>query len=891
MSQYNLDKILKPGAVAVVGATDRPFSVGRAVVHNLQTGGFHGPIYPINPRRDEILGLKALPSLGAIGRPTDLAVICTAIETVPGIIEECAAAGIGGAVILSAGGKEIGARGQAIEDEITRAARQARIRLIGPNCVGIASSAVGMNASFVHSMPLPGNLAFVAQSGAVCSIVLDYAIQEHIGFSHFIAIGSMIDVDFGDLIDYFGNDPEVGSILLYIEGVTNPRKFLSAARAVSRVKPIVVLKSGRSSAGAKAAQSHTGSLAGEDSVYDAAFKRAGIVRVNMLEDLFGCAELMAKQTPPNGSNLAIVTLAGGLGVMVADYLADYGLEPAELRPETFKKIDEQCPSIWSHANPIDMTGMATLEGFRNVISICAEAEEIDAQVIISVPNGLFSSEVFAGSVAETIQKARRPAFVVMPGGEEMEAGRDILNKAGLPTYASPEAAVRAFHYMYTYSRNLRMLQEVPRELASPIRFDREEARRLVDQIMGEGRGLMTEFESKRLLASYGIPTNQTELAETVVEAVVLARQMGYPVAAKVNSLTVTHKSDAGGIRLDLRNSDDVIDAFEQIEQSVAAYDPQAHFGGVTIQRMVQDKGYEVIIGSKHDSDFGPVILFGMGGVMTELIGDRSIGLPPLNRLLARRMIEETRVYRLLKGFRGRPPANLDLLEEILVRLSQLVMDFPEISELDVNPLLLTAADAYALDARVVLKPSARPAPWHMAISAYPAEYENRFKTRNGHDLFIRPIRPEDAPLLSGFFNSLSEETVYLRFLRHMKVLDQDTLARYTQIDYDRDLALVAFDESVDRPVIVGVARYFGHPDGEEAEFAIVVGDDWQGQTVGAGLLALALQAAKRQGFKRAWGLALREANGMIEMAEKSGAVVTPVENGSKVKLSIDLSAI
>ena len=891
MSLYRLDNIFKPKSVAIIGASDRPKTVGRALVSNIIDDGFQGAIYPVNMKKKNILGLEAYPRIGDIGQPVDLAVISTPIDTVPGIMEECAELGVGGAVIISAGGKEVGPEGQAIEARIADVAHAGKVRVIGPNCMGVISMEAKMNASFAPTMPLPGNLAFVSQSGAICTSVLDYALKEKVGFSYFISIGSMLDVDYGDLIDYLGNDPNVSSILLYIEMVNNHRKFMSAARAVSRVKPIVVLKSGRSAAGARAAQSHTGSLAGEDAVYDAAFKRAGIVRVDTLGDMFGCAELMSKIQLPKGPNLAIITNAGGPGVMTADYLAGFGLDPAPLSQDTLDKINSVAPYFWSKNNPIDLTGAATPEMFKQVIQICREADEFDAALFMTPPQAMFSAADFAHMLASELRLDDFPFFAVWLGGQEMEVGKSIMNDAGVPTYLTPEEAIRAFHYMYMYSRNLKALEEVPREDGAAIMVDRRLAGEIIIRALREGRSLLTEVESKRVLVAYGIHVNETLVATTAEEAVRLARKMGYPVATKVHSLTLTHKSDAGGVKLDLRNADEVIDAFEAIEAAVKAYDPTAHFGGVTVQRMIGEKGHEVILGSKMDPDFGPVILFGEGGIMTEVYKDRAIGLPPLNRALARRLIEETKVYKILKGYRNIPPANLDLLEEALIRLGMLVTDFPEITELDINPLLITPKDAWALDARIVVQKALKPAPLHLAISPYPSGYEMKTTTKNGLELFIRPIRPEDAPLLLELFDNMSEQSRFNRFLRHVPTLTSEVLARFTQIDYDRDMALVALSSSEGKTIMIGVTRLAGDPDGLEAEMAVVVGDPWHGQGVGALLMELGIRTAVKRGLQKVWGYVLPANTGMLALAEHRGGRVEPVEDGQKLKISFDVAGL
>jgi acetyltransferase len=888
LSQHNLNKLFCPQSVAVIGASDRPGSVGCTVMGNLLAAQYKGDIFPVNSKHAQISGLAAFPSITAIGAPVDLAVVCSPIASVPDIIEECSAAGVGAAVIFSAGGKEIGAEGADIEERILKAAQKGRVRLLGPNCMGLSASAVNLNASFFQAMPLRGGVAFAAQSGAMCSTVLDYGLGENIGFSHFVSVGSMINVDFADLIDYFGNDPEVSSIILYVEGISATRKFLSAARAVSRIKPILVLKSGRSEAGAGAAQSHTGALAGEDLVYDAAFKRAGIIRVDMLEDLFSCADLLSKQTLPKGPNMAIITGAGGLGVMTVDYLSNYDLKPARLTPNTINALDKYCPPMWSRGNPIDFTGAMKFEDIPKLIDICARAEEVDAISVIFVPNGLLSPEKFAEILIGEKSVTDKPIFIMLPGGEQAKAGRNLLSQNGFPTFATPESAIRSFYYLYEYQRSLKMLTEVTEPTASSIEVDKEKAKLRIREVLDANRQLMTEFEAKELLAAYGIPVNETYVAKDKIEAVQFARKIGYPVAAKVHSLNITHKSDIGGIRLDLRNADDVIDAFDQIEKAVTAHGSADDFSGLTIQKMVKEKGYEVILGSKMDPDFGPVIVFGMGGVMTEIFKDRAVGLPPLNRLLARRMMDATKVFLLLEGFRGRPGADIQLLEEVLIRLSRLVSDFPEIQELDINPFLIGVQGGVALDARVMVDLPSRPAPWHMALSAYPEGYEETIESVNGERLVIRPVRPEDTPWLTDFFMALSDKSRTGKLLQP-EAFDEHFIARLTQIDYDRDMVLVAMIPLEGATEVIGVARYFGDPDVIEAEILITITDAWQGRGVGAALMKLILKAARKRGIKRVWGIISPANREIVSLMERHGETqVTPVEGGRKLKLMIDV---
>ncbi|MGB6281839.1 MAG: acetate--CoA ligase family protein, partial [Syntrophobacteria bacterium] len=784
MGLYNLDKIFEPESIAVVGASEKEGSIGSVHVQNLIQGGYQGKIFPVNPHYTSTHGLKAYPSISRIDHAVDLAIIAIPISSVPSVIRECAQVRVGGAIVVSAGGKETGPQGREIEDRIRREAETGGLRIIGPNCLGIICPGRKLNASFAAHMPQSGKVAFISQSGAICTAILDLALKEEIGFSHFVSIGSMLDVDFGDLIDYLGNYPEVNSILLYIESLTNFRKFMSAARAVSRVKPIVVLKSGRSPAGARAAASHTGAMVGEDAVYDAAFKRAGIVRVQTFGELFDCAELMAKQPRPKGPRLGIITNAGGPGVMAADSLAEYGAEPARLEQETIEQLNELLPPFWSHSNPIDVLGDASPERYAKAVDICLKAKELNGLLLILTAQGMTNPAEVAELLTQKLKAKPCPVFASWMGGMEVEKGRDILNHAGIPTYDTPESAVKAFMYMHEYSCNLQMLQEIPPKLAKELHFDRDWARAIIDEELKSGNGILTEIESKSLLTAYGIPVIHTEVATSVEEAKRLATHMGYPIVVKVHSPDIVHKTEAGGVQLDLYSEAAVSVAYRKTIKNARAYNPEAKILGVTLQPMIQRPDYEILLGAKRDENFGPVILFGMGGVLTELLKDWSIGLPPLNRSLARKLMESTRAYSLLKGYRNKPGANLALLEEMIIRLSQLLEDFPEIVELDMNPVIVNEGRPCAVDARVILKPSEVPAPLHLVISPYPAQYESQTVVKDGLAVFIRPIKPEDAPALLDLFHALSPTSVYYRFFSPMKSLSASMLARFTQIDYD-----------------------------------------------------------------------------------------------------------
>jgi len=884
MSQYNLNRIFNPRQVALVGASEKAGTIGNALMKNLVDGRFSGTVLPVNPKYQTMHGQACVESISVLEAGVDLAVIATPMHSVPDIVGECVEKKVGGAVIISAGGKEVGATGREIEEKIRRIAHGGELRIVGPNCMGIIRPAVNLNASFAAEMPMAGNLAFVSQSGAICTAILDLALKERIGFSHFVSIGSMLDVDFGDMIDYLGNDSSAKSILLYIENLTNFRKFMSAARSVSRIKPIIVLKSGRSPAGARAAASHTGAMAGEDAVYDAAFKRAGIVRVDTIEELFDCAELMAKQPRPRGPRLAILTNGGGPGVMATDTLARYGQEPAPLDEQTLQAFDAFLPDFWSRGNPIDILGDASAERFARALTICFNSKNLDGVLVMLAPQALTDPLSVAETLAAAIQERRFPVFACWMGGKSIGKAVGVLNEAGIPTYDTPERAVRAFLYMVEYARNLDMLLEVPPKIAGDMAFDQEKARRLITD--APDQGFMSESDANAILTAYGLPMIKTQIATTETQAAGIARGLGYPVVMKLHSPDITHKTDAGGVRLDLRSDTDVSQAYGQIISSAHQYKPDARIEGVTMQPYFSNPDYEILLGAKRDPNFGPVILFGMGGIYTEVLKDRSLGLPPMNRLLARRLMEETKAYSLLKGYRNRQAADLERLEEIIIRLSQLLIDFPEIAELDMNPVLIKDGNPVAVDARVLLSPLGLPSSLHLVISPYPEEEESHMVDGDGRPVFIRPVKPEDAPLFTALFKVLSPTTIYQRFFGALKELNPEMLARFTQIDYDREIALVAIDEDSDTDRMLGVARIIGEPDGKTGEFAVLVGDAWQGQGIGSCLLEKCLSLAEKQGFTTVHGVVLKENQNMFALGKKLGFSIERDAGGGDNELVI-----
>ena len=902
-----MEQFFNPKSIAVIGASDKPDSIGHTLVQNLIDGGYDGTILPVNPHLEEVHGLKAYRAITDAPPFTDLAIVAVPIAMTPEVVRQCVRAGTRGVIIIAAGGRELGEEGRLVEEQISGAFEGSGLRIIGPNCLGVIRPARKLNASFIPGMPAHGIIGFISQSGAIGTASLDRAAMGNVGFSHFISIGSMLDVDFGDMIDYLGNDGNVKAILIYMENLTNTRKFMSAARAVSRIKPIIVLKAGKSEAGARAATTHIGAMVGEDAVYDAAFKRAGIVRVPTLARLFDCSELMAKQPRPAGSRLAIITNGGGPGIMAADTLAEYGLEPAPIPDDIMAQLDEILPPHWSRNNPIDILGNATLERFTRAMEICLASREFDGVLIIMVSEPHIRPEEVAEALAGLVKRKRFPVFASWMGGSRMAAANDILNRANIPTYETPERAVRAFLYMVEYTRNQELLSQAPAKLSADLFFDRDfvfrtiydcfygsqEDQEEVDYYQeGPMERMLDEITSKRVLAAYGIPVAETVLATTVDEAVALAADMEMPLVMKLVSPDISHKSDAGGVQLDLRNEDDLRQAWERIMAGVRAYNPEARITGVSLQPYIANPDFELLMGSKTDDNFGPVLLFGSGGVYAEVLNDQALGLPPLNRLLARRMMEETRIQPLLKGYRNHPPADLEKLEELLIRLSQLVIDFPEIVEMDINPVVVKNGEPCAVDARIrLVRDESGTTRQHLVISPYPQHLERHDLTDLDMPLFIRPIKPEDAALFTELFNTLTPTSIYYRFFSVVKSLTPEILARFTQIDYDREISFVALDDRAGEEQMLGIANIIGEPDGKRGEFSVLIGDPWQGVGIGAKLLLQCLRIAQERGMEIVWGTVLSENIYMLGLGKKLGFTVTPGGDGSEFKLTIDLKTV
>jgi len=884
-----LSPIFSPQSVAVIGATETIGSVGRTILENLIKGGFAGVIYPVNPKRDTVLGIKAYTSILTVPATPDLAVIITPPATVPAIVKDCGVKGVKGVIIISAGFKEIGAPGVELERQVLEEARKAGIRIVGPNCLGVMVPAAKLNATFAADMARPGSVGFISQSGALCTAILDWSLKENVGFSAFVSLGSMLDVGWGDLISHLGDDPNTKSIVIYMESIGDARSFLSAAREVALTKPIIVIKPGRTEAAAKAAASHTGSLTGSDEVLQAAFQRVGVLRVDSISELFDMAEVLAKQPRPKGPRLCIVTNAGGPSVIATDMLICSGAQLANLSPETMEAFNKILPPTWSHNNPVDIIGDAKPELYAKSLEIAAKDPNTDGILVILTPQAMTDPTATAECLKPYAQIPGKPVIASWMGADIVAKGEDILNAAQIPTFKYPDRAAKSFYYMWRYSENLRQLYETPPAATDDHgEIDREKAAAIINEVRKAGRTILTEFESKKLLAAYGIPTVETHIALTESDAVKQAARLGFPVVLKLYSETITHKTDVGGVQLNLRTASAVRQAWKAIETSCTKKAGKEHFLGVTVQPMIKLEGYEIIIGSSMDPQFGPVLLFGTGGQLVEVFKDRALGLPPLNATLARRMMERTKIYTALKGVRGRKSANLGALEQLLVRFSQLVVEQPWIAELDINPLLVSSERIFALDARVVLHDLKTPENKlpHPAIRPYPIQYATPWKLKNKAPLFIRPIKPEDEPLMVKFHETLSEESVYNRYFSALKLSQRVAHERMTRIcfnDYDREIALVAELKvpKGEEKKILGVGRLSKQHGRNEAEFAVLISDEWQRQGLGSELLRRMIEIGRNEKLTSLSGVILADNHAMQHICRKVGfKVVHEPDNNS-----------
>jgi acetyltransferase len=890
MTIRNLEFFFKPRSVAVIGASDRPGSIGAAVMNNIATGGFNGTIYPVNSRRKSVRGLPTAPNVSALPDAPDLAVICTPAATVPNLIAELGAKGTKAAIVITAGlARETTVNGKPLTVAMLEAARPHLLRIIGPNCLGLTVPGIGLNASFAPSHPLPGKLAFVSQSGALATAILDWGRQQGIGFSCCVTVGESLDVDFGDLLDYLGRDPETSAILLYIESIKSARKFMSAARAAARAKPVIAVKAGRVDAGARAAMSHTGALAGDDAIVDAALRRAGILRVETTQDLFDAAETLARIKPTTGHRVAMFTNGGGAGVMAIDAFVGAGGTLATLDTDTVTALDAVLPRTWSRANPVDIIGDAPVTRYVDTLQALLRGAAVDAVLLLHAPTAVALSADIATGLVPSIIDSGKNVYTCFLGGDAVGEARRIMARHQIPTYATPEAASRALLQIANFDRNQTLLMETPPAEDARADIDLAAIERIISSALAEDRAVLNEVEAKAILAAAGIPVVRTEIARDDEHAITLARTIGFPVALKVFAPGVSHKSDVGGVALHLSTEAEVRLAAQQIRQRIQAAHPNVGITGFTVQAMAPTgNAHELIVGSVNDPVFGPVVMFGQGGTAVEVVHDRAFALPPLNLPLTRDLVARTRVAALLAGYRDRPAAALEILYGVIMQVARLVSSVAEIEELDINPLLLDADQALALDARIRVGRRSETAQSRLAIQPYPSELEESL-TIDGTVMIVRPIRPTDEASHHAFLQRVDASDLYFRFFHVIKDWSHQQLARLTQIDYDREMALIAVRVSTaGAEQIFGVARCIADPDNQDAEFAILVQSDFHGHGLGHTLMQRLIAYSTRRGTRRLVGYVLNENSPMLTLASTLGFKIVSRADRGVVEIALDL---
>lgn len=891
MGIENLNRIFNPKRIAVIGASEREGSVGAKILRNLMGSGFAGDVYPVNPFRQTVQGIPTYSSVRKIPEKVDLAIIATPANTVPQIVEECGMAGVCGIIIISAGFRQAGETTSELEQKIREYQQQYSFRIIGPSSFGVVRPKINLFATFADKQAITGKIAFISQSAALSASALDWAWENHVGFSAIVSTGTMLDVDLGDFIDFFGTDPQTKLIMLYVESIKNPRKFMSAARQLAREKPIVLVKAGRFRETGEATLSHSGSMAGEDAVYDAAFKRDGIVRVENTRDLFNCAVALSTQPKPNGLNLTLITNAGGPAIMATDHLVARGGRLAQLSEETVQALKLVLPPYCSTKNPVDIYEETTVERFRNVLEICLKDKHSDGFLIVYTPQGATDPVGLAETIAEMAKNFGKPVITALMGEDNRcREARRILQRSSIPSFGTPEEAVSTFIHMYDYTRNLELLFQTPQEV-SVAQIDAPSLKAIIRRAFCDGRTVLSLPESMRFLEEYRIPTVKTLIARTPSEAEALSSELGYPVVMKALSPQVTHKSRIEGVILNIWSPSETALFFGELSKKVKSFSGSAEFQGVVVQPMIRERGHELLLGAKKDSQFGSVILFGMGGTQAESFKDVNVGFPPLNQVLARRLVEDTQVYK--RTSTSGHPLNIELLEEILVKLSQLVTDFPEIREIDVNPLIVAEKSAVAVDARIVIE-------WERVmrevadhqdralIATYPKEYVTSRRLKDGTEVVLRPIKAEDEGRFDELIKSLSAESMRFRFFHVIKEMPHETLTKYCNLDYDRQIAIVAELQHGGRQII-GAGRVIAEPDGKSGEFAVLVSDAWQRRGLGSMLMDYIVDVAKNMRLQRIFAIILPNNIKMIQLCEKKGFKLETVDEET-VQASLSISS-
>lgn len=887
LEQHYLTTLFEPESVAVIGASDRENSVGNVLFKNMLESGFKGRLYPINPQHATVQGQQAYKSIEEIGARVELAIIATRAQTVPDIVEQCGRSGIKNIIIITAGFSEAGHSGAALERKTLEIARSYNVRVLGPNCLGIIRPELGLNATFLRVNANVGNLALVSQSGAICSAVLDWAKSNRVGFSSVISLGSTADVDFGEILDYLVYDNRTHYILLYIEGIRNSRRFMSALRSAARIKPIILLKAGRHAAGSAAVMVHSGMIAGSDIVFDAAVRRSGVVRVQNIGQLFYASKALASRFRPLGKRLAIITNGGGPGAMAADRAGDMEIPLAELSVDTIKALNAKLPSTWSHSNPIDIQGDATPTHYLDALYAVAQDDGVDGILIMLAPQAMTQPMAVAQVVIDVCAQTSKPMLACWMGEEQVAAGRTALEQAGIPAFRQPETAVELYYHISTYYRNQMLLLQTPEGSSKRTQKETEGAKMLIEAVLQEHRKVLSEMESKAVLRAFRIPVAQTMVARTPTESLLLAEQIGFPIAMKVDSPDLVRKTEAGGVRLNITSAAAVRNAYHDIIETVQKKHPSARVNGVSIEPYLsRPNGRELMIGVVRDPTFGPIITFGAGGSEVEIFSDRAVALPPLNRFLAQDLIRSTHAAQLLGEFRNMPAVNMEALEEVLLNISEMVCELPWLQELDLNPLIVDEHGAIAVDARIVIDFAATSGDRysHMAIHPYPVHLIQNWEQPDGRTITIRPIRPEDAEMEQEFVKNLSDESKYYRFMDTLRELTQSMLVRFTQIDYDREMALIATLPDADgKEVQIGVARYVTNPDGETVEFALAVADEWQKHGVGRRLMSALIETARQKGYRAVVGDVLSQNTKMFRLMTILGFTIHPHHEDPAVK--------
>ncbi len=895
MGPHYLTNLFKPKSIAVFGAGEAPDSVGGNAFDNLLTAGFKGEIYPINPKHERVRNQVCYPNIEALPAIPDLAVIATPAKTIPAIIQSCGEQGVANAIILSAGFED--EAGKRLQQKMTETAKTYGMRLLGPNCLGIIRPEIGLNATFSKNQAVAGNLALVSQSGAICTAILDWAEANGIGFSQVVSTGDAADIDFGEILDFLALDPKTRSILLYIEGVSESRRFMSGLKTAARMKPVILLKSGRMPEGSKAAISHTGALVGGDDVFDAAIERSGAVRAHSISQLFAAAKSLTQNIKIKNNRLAILTNGGGPGVMATDRAAELGLKLPDLSAESLQAFNAFLPEHWSHGNPIDILGDATSDRYIQALKVCQNDDQYDGTLIILTPQAMSDPSGIAQAIIDYVEQAGldKPIFTAWLGDSLVREARHLFSEAGIPTFRTPEAAVEAFNFISTYHQNQALLLQTPAPADQCEQStDAQGARFIIESVLADHRNLLSGAETRAVMHAFGIPITQAIEVNNPTQAMVAAESIGFPVSLKINSPDLTHKSDVGGVKLNLHTVQEVRTQYGNMLDKIAKEHPEATLLGATVEPMFKHThARELLVGVIRDPVFGPAITFGSGGTTVEVIHDRSVALPPLNRFLAQKMIKRTKVSKMLKAFRGLPEADHEAIIDLLIRISDMVAQLPEIEELDINPLFSDENGVMAVDARIVVKslPVNHKPYQHMAIHPYPNELVQSIETRKGLNIIIRPIRPEDAKMEMDFVQNLSDRSRYLRFMNSMQTLTPEMLSRFTQIDYDREMAFIATTEDQHEQTIeIGVTRYTTNPDGKSCEMAIVVRDDYQHKGVGALLLKSLIKHAKAKGLHQMEGEVLTENQGMLTLAKNFGFKVVPLEEDPQV-MAISLNLL